>query len=39
MLVIFIFGLMAFFIMINLPVAFALGVTSLAFLKFATQVP
>jgi C4-dicarboxylate transporter DctM subunit len=39
MLVVFVFGLMAFFIMMNLPVAFALGITSLAFLTFATNVP
>ena len=39
MLVVLIFGLMGLFIMLNLPVAFALGVTSLAFLTFATNVP
>lgn len=39
MLVILVFSLMALFIALNLPVAFALGVTSLAFLKIATQVP
>lgn len=39
MLVVLVFGLMAVFIILNLPVAFALGVTSLAFLKIATEVP
>ncbi len=39
MLVILVFGLMAFFILLNLPVAFALGVTSLTFLLLATDVP
>jgi C4-dicarboxylate transporter DctM subunit len=39
MLVLLVFGLMAVFIIINLPVAFALGVTSLAFLQLATNVP
>lgn len=39
MLVVLVFGLMAFFIMINLPVAFALGITSLVFLAVATNVP
>ena len=39
MLVILVFGLMAFFILLNLPVAFALGVTSLTFLMLATNVP
>ncbi|MFH1676478.1 MAG: TRAP transporter large permease subunit, partial [bacterium] len=38
-LVILVFALMAIFIVLNLPVAFALGVTSLAFLVFATHVP
>lgn len=39
MLVILVFSLMALFIALNLPVAFALGVTSLVFLKIATDVP
>jgi C4-dicarboxylate transporter DctM subunit len=37
--VLLIFGLMFFFIAINVPVAFALGLASLAFLVFATNVP
>jgi TRAP-type transport system large permease protein len=39
MLVVLIFGLMALFILMNIPVAFALGITSLFFLVFATEVP
>ncbi len=39
MLVILVFSLMALFIALNLPVAFALGITSLVFLKIATEVP
>ncbi|RPI00630.1 MAG: TRAP transporter large permease subunit, partial [Zetaproteobacteria bacterium] len=37
--VLLIFGLMVFFIAINVPVAFALGLASLAFLVFVTNVP
>jgi tripartite ATP-independent transporter DctM subunit len=37
--VLLIFGLMAFFIAINVPVAFALGLASLTFLVFVTNVP
>ena len=37
--VVLVFGLMAFFILLNLPVAYALGVASLAFLVLATKVP
>jgi len=39
MLVILVFSLLALFIALNLPVAFALGITSLAFLMIATNVP
>ncbi|MBD3305962.1 TRAP transporter large permease subunit [candidate division KSB3 bacterium] len=39
MLVLLVFGLMAIFICMNIPVAFALGLTSLGFLVFATNVP
>lgn len=39
MLVVLVFGLMALFILINVPVAFALGITSLLFLIIATEVP
>ncbi len=39
MIVVLIFGLMAFFICMDIPVAFALGLTSLGFLVFATKVP
>ncbi len=39
MLVVLVFGLMALFILINVPVAFALGITSLLFLMIATEVP
>lgn len=39
MLVLLVFGLMAVFICMNIPVAFALGLTSLGFLVFATKVP
>jgi C4-dicarboxylate transporter DctM subunit len=39
MLVVLIFGLMAIFICMNIPVAFALGLTSLVFLVVATKVP
>ncbi len=38
-LVILVFGLMSLFILMNIPVAFALGVTSLAFMALATNVP
>ena len=37
--VVLIFALMAAFILLNLPVAYALGITSLAFLVLATKVP
>jgi C4-dicarboxylate transporter DctM subunit len=37
--VLLVFGLMAVFILLNIPVAFALGITSLFFLVFTTQVP
>jgi C4-dicarboxylate transporter DctM subunit len=39
MVVLLVFGLMAFFILVDIPVAFALGITSLFFLMFATNVP
>jgi len=39
MVVLLIFGLMALFIMMSIPVAFALGLTSLSFLVSATGVP
>ncbi len=37
--VILVFGLMALFILANIPVAFALGITSLSFMVLATKVP
>ena len=39
MLVLLVFGIMALFILFNVPVAFALGITSLLFLVIATEVP
>ena len=39
MIILLIFGLMGVFICIGIPIAFALGITSLGFLTFATKVP